>query len=129
MHCVDPVGLCAPDDSADGADSGSGHQVSSQSVETSAKIHITAVAAREAQKVLQFFTLICQHRHRRGVANTLWYDEAGQSPRTVRTDLAVRKSASDSLIRNMRTNRQPEMIFFRAPAVLLDCSSSLKRSR
>lgn len=112
-----------------GTDSGPGHQESSQSEETSAEIYITAVAAREAQKVLQFFTLICQHCYRRGVANTLWYDEAGQSPPSMRTDLAVRKSASDSLIRNMCTSRLPEMVFFRALAVLLDCSCSLKRSR
>lgn len=88
--------------------------VSSQSAETGAKTHITAVASTGAHKVQQFFFVffpfICQHLHRQGVANTLWYDEAGQSPRTVRTDPAVRKSASDSLIRNMHTNRQPEMI-------------------
>lgn len=57
---------------------------------------------------LQLFTLICQHW---GVANTHRYDEAGQFPRTVRTDLAVTKSVSDILIRNMHTSRQPDMIF------------------
>lgn len=75
-----------------------------------AKMHITAGALAEVQQVLQLFTLICQHLHRQGIANTHWYDEAGQS-RRVRTDLAVRKSVSDSLIWNMHTSRQPEMIF------------------
>lgn len=50
--------------------------VISQSAEPGAKIHITAVAPTAAQKVLQFFSLICQHLHRREVANTFWYDEA-----------------------------------------------------
>lgn len=84
--------------------------VSSQSAETGAKIHITAVAPTGAQKVRQFFRLICQHLHRRGVANTFWYDEARQPLRTVRADLALRESVPDSLIRNMHTSRQPEMV-------------------
>lgn len=83
----------------------------SQCEESGAKIRIAAVAPTEAQQVLQLFTLICQHLHRQGIANMRWYDEAGQSPRTGRTDLAVRKSVSDSLIWNMHTSRQPEMVF------------------
>lgn len=104
----------APDDSGDGALQGQAlYQGSSELPECGDWHKDTdhcSCSYRGSKGPTVFSHLICQHLHRRGVANTFWYNDARQPPRTVRADLALRESVSDSLIRNMHTSRQPEMV-------------------
>lgn len=102
----------APDDSADGALQG---QTLDQGIkELPCKVRhkdTLQLLLQRLKRSYSFSLWFVNTSIVRQVANMHWYDEAGQSPRTVRTDLPVRKSVSDSLIRNMHTSRQPEMIF------------------
>lgn len=98
----------APDDSADGAlqgQTGSGHHGAS-SVQSLAQRYTSLQLAsyRGSKGPPAFhFDLSTPPSH--------WYDETGQSSCTAKTDLTVRNPVSDSLIRNMPSSRQPEMIF------------------